>query len=140
MANYNYLNNWTDRRGVTTASGGKADIEVEYEKFRLMVEVTLSRGSTQFAMEGESISRHLGQKQKESIESGDKRPVFGLFVAESLNDTVIQHLMTQARYKSQVLLSFFTRVFSPQALKLGELDWRERIKSEIEQIRNGNQA
>lgn len=157
---------------VMTASGGKADIEVEYEKFRLMVEVTLSRGSTQFAMEGESISRHLGQKQKESIESGDKRPVFGLFVAESLNDTVIQHLMTQARYKSQifkgsirivplsrhdferlmdaalaspsfthqVLLSFFTRVFSPQALKLGELDWRERIKSEIERIRNGNQA
>lgn len=87
---------------VSTASGGKADIEVEYASFRMIVEVTLSRGSTQFVMEGESISRHLGQKQKDTIEALDKRPVFGLFVAESLNDTVVQHLMTQARYKSQL--------------------------------------
>jgi hypothetical protein len=87
---------------VATASGGRADIEIEYASFRLVVEVTLSRGNTQFTMEGESISRHLGQKQKETVEALDQRPVFGLFVAESLNPTVVQHLMTQARYKSQL--------------------------------------
>ncbi len=92
----------TDGNPVSTAGGSKPDIQIEYDTFHLIVEVTLSSGKKQFEMEGEPISRHLGLLQQEAIKSGDTRPVFGIFVAEILNETVISHLLTQARYKSQV--------------------------------------
>ena len=91
-----------DGNPVSTAGGSKPDIQIEYDTFHLIVEVTLSSGKKQFEMEGEPISRHLGALQKQVFESGDIRPVFGIFVAETLNETVISHLLTQARYKSQV--------------------------------------
>lgn len=91
-----------DGNPVSTAGGSKPDIQIEYDTFHLIVEVTLSSGKKQFEMEGEPISRHLGTLQKVVIENGDTRPVFGIFVAETLNETVISHLLTQARYKSQV--------------------------------------
>lgn len=90
-----------DGNPVTTAGGGKPDILVEYASFWLNVEVTLSSGLRQYEMEGEPISRHLGDLQKERIESGDARPVFGIFVAETIPDTVIGHLITLARYNNQ---------------------------------------
>lgn len=90
-----------DGNPVTTAGGGKPDILVEYSTFWLTVEVTLSSGRRQFEMEGEPISRHLGDLQKERVEGGDDRPVFGIFVAETVLDTVIGHLITLARYNNQ---------------------------------------
>lgn len=90
-----------DGNPVTTAGGGKPDILVEYASFWLNVEVTLSSGVRQYEMEGEPISRHLGDLQKERVESGDTRPVFGIFVAETIPDTVIGHLITLARFINQ---------------------------------------
>ena len=90
-----------DGNPVTTAGGGKPDILVEYASFWLNVEVTLSSGLRQYEMEGEPISRHLGDLQKERIESGDARPVFGIFVAETIPDTVVGHLITLARFNNQ---------------------------------------
>lgn len=90
-----------DGNPVTTAGGGKPDILVEYLSFWLTVEVTLSSGRRQFEMEGEPISRHLGDLQKGCVEGGDTRPVFGIFVAETVLDTVIGHLITLARYNNQ---------------------------------------
>jgi hypothetical protein len=90
-----------DGNPVTTAGGGKPDIMVEYASFWLNVEVTLSSGQRQYEMEGEPISRHLGDLQKERADNGDTRPVFGLFVAETIPETVIGHLITLARYKNQ---------------------------------------
>lgn len=91
-----------DGNPVSTAGGNKPDIQVEYESFHLAVEVTLSSGAKQYEMEGESISRHLGNIQKKLIEDGDKRPVFGIFIAEKLNASVVAHLLTQARFSSQL--------------------------------------
>ena len=86
---------------VSTAAGNKPDIEAEYKDFHLIVEVTLSAGQKQYEMEGESISRHLGMKQKRLVEEGNFKPVFGVFVAEKINDNVVNYLLTQARFASK---------------------------------------
>lgn len=96
----NYVSD-QDGNPVSTAGGNKPDIQVEYEGFHLVVEVTLSSGAKQYEMEGEPISRHLGNIQKKLIADGDTRPVFGIFVAEKLNESVISHLLTQARFPNQ---------------------------------------
>lgn len=84
-----------------TAAGNRSDIEVEYHTFWLGAEVTLSSGQTQFKMEGDSTVRHVGEIQRRQLAAGDTRPVFGLFVAESLNSATVQHLFTaaQVRYR-----------------------------------------
>ena len=98
----NVLGNYTtdyDGNPVSTAGGNKPDIQVEYDRFHLIVEVTLSSGHKQYQMEGESITRHLGLIQKHLNEIGDSRPIFGIFVAESVNPTVNAHLYLQANLK-----------------------------------------
>lgn len=85
-----------DGRPRTTAPAGTADILVEFESFILLVEVTLSKGARQYETEGEPIMRHLGRIQLQLKEAGDTRPVFALFIAESLNQAVIPFMRTQA--------------------------------------------
>ena len=90
-----------DGNPVTTAGGGKPDILIEYESFWLTVEVTLSSGLRQYESEGEPVSRHLGDLQKQAVERGDKRPVYCLFIAETLVDTLFGHFLTLARFENQ---------------------------------------
>ena len=90
-----------DGNPVTTAGGGKPDILVEYASFWLTVEVTLSSGLRQFESEGEPVSRHLGDLQRLTVERGDERPVFCMFIAESVVETVFGHFLTLARCKNQ---------------------------------------
>ena len=79
------------------------DIMCKYETFWLGFEVTLQRGMKQYEAEGEWITRHIGKLQKKIIlEKGDKKPVFGLFVAEKINEEVISHLFSVANRFSQV--------------------------------------
>ena len=92
----------TDGNPVSTAGGNKPDIYVEYDSFHLIVEVTLSNGRKQYEMEGEPITRHLGEFQKNVVDNGDTKPVFGIFVAETINENVLNYLLTQARFRSQV--------------------------------------
>jgi len=61
---------------IMTAPGNMPDIEVEYEGFKVIVEVTRSSGNKQFEMEGESIARHLGKARAKS-----EVPVYCLFIA-----------------------------------------------------------
>ena len=71
---------------MSTAGGNMPDIECIYRDFGLTVEVTMSAGSKQYEMEGESVSRHLGAfKQKVGKES------YCLFIAEKINPAVIGH-------------------------------------------------
>lgn len=85
-----------DGRPRTTAAGGCADILVEFKDFWLLVEVTLASGARQYETEGEPIMRHLGRVQAERKAAGDDRPVFALFIAETLNHAVIPFMRTQA--------------------------------------------
>lgn len=73
----------------STAGGGQSDIVGDYEKFKIAVEVTLSSGKKQYDMEGEPVTRHVGELQEKS-----NNPVFGLFIADSLHDSVVSHFYT----------------------------------------------
>lgn len=82
---------------LSTASGGIGDIIGDYGNFKIVVEVTLSSGSKQYDMEGEPVPRHVGTEQKKA-----KCPVFGLFIAEKVVNTVIYHFFTTAVANSDV--------------------------------------
>ena len=86
----------------STAPGKTPDLIVEYSDFWLVVEVTLQRGLKQYESENEPITRHVGDHLKRIIENGDTRPVFGLFMAEKINENVIAHLHTTAQVNSRV--------------------------------------
>ena len=49
-----------DGMPLNTAPGNKPDIEINYGDFSCIIEVTMSRGETQFNMEGSSVPRHYG--------------------------------------------------------------------------------
>lgn len=85
-----------------TASGKQPDIIAEYQSFWLAVEVTLQRGHKQYEAESESITRHVGEFQARLRESGDARPIFGVFIAPKINETVLNYLMTQANMNSTI--------------------------------------
>jgi hypothetical protein len=80
-----------DRFGqpVTHAPGNISDIECSYNDFHLLTEVTVAYGARQHATEGEPVTRHVGLYQRRARDAGDHRPVFGLFIAERLEPTVI---------------------------------------------------
>ena len=80
-----------DRFGlpVTHAPGNISDMECTYEDFHLLTEVTVSYGARQHATEGEPVTRHVGLYQRRLRDGGDRRPVFGFFVAERLAPTVV---------------------------------------------------
>lgn len=90
-----------DGNPVSTASGNMPDILCEYDEFWLAIEVTLQRGMRQFETEGESITRHVGNLQRALAESNDKRPIFGMFIAEKIHDEVVDYLFTYAHRFSQ---------------------------------------
>lgn len=87
----------TEGQPLHAATGGMPDIICYYRDFVLVVEVTLTSGSTQFTAEGESVPRHLGDVTKSLRTSGDDRPVFGMFVALNLNDATIAHFYSLRR-------------------------------------------
>lgn len=74
---------------ISTAPGNQGDIMCDYGDFGLLVEVTLSSGSKQYDMEGESVSRHLGKFRKEI-----NKEAYCLFIAPKINENVITHFFT----------------------------------------------
>lgn len=80
---------------ISTASGGQSDIVGEYSKFNIGVEVTLSQGKKQYEMESEPVTRHIGEMQI-------KKPSFGIFIADKLQDSVINHFYTVSHQNSRI--------------------------------------
>ncbi|MGV3202634.1 AlwI family type II restriction endonuclease [Limosilactobacillus reuteri] len=76
---------------ISTASGNQGDIIGDYGDFYIVYEVTLATGHTQYKMEGEPVTRHVGTLQKSS-----HRPAFGFFIANRLNPTTIQYFYTSS--------------------------------------------
>jgi len=71
---------------LNTAQGKLPDIEIEYDGFKLILEVTLSTGNKQYEMEGEPVARHFGNIQRMSIE-----PVYCLFIAPKISEGALAH-------------------------------------------------
>lgn len=80
---------------ISTASGGQSDIIGDYGAFKIGVEVTLSTGNKQYEMESEPVGRHIGELQK-------KGPAFGIFIAEKLQDSVINYFYTTSLLNSAI--------------------------------------
>ena len=73
-------------RPISTAIGNMPDIECDYGTFALSVEVTLQRGKRQYESEGEPVTRHYAQLQKEL-----GKTTYCLFIAPSINDATWAH-------------------------------------------------
>lgn len=71
---------------LSTASANMADIVCDYGDFFLSVEVTMSSGQTQYEMEGEPVSRHLGKLKRDT-----QKPCFCLFLAPKINQACVAH-------------------------------------------------
>ncbi|MEM6428999.1 MAG: AlwI family type II restriction endonuclease [Deinococcota bacterium] len=70
---------------INTAAGNRPDMVFEFEDYVLVVEVTLLASSRQEAAEGESVRRHVAKFVTEQREEGANKPVFGLFIANSID-------------------------------------------------------
>lgn len=71
---------------LSNAPGNQADLECIYNEFDVIVEVTLSSGATQYNMEGEPVSRHLGLHKKTS-----RKESFCIFIAPTIHEATLAH-------------------------------------------------
>jgi AlwI restriction endonuclease. len=80
---------------INTAPGRGPDLIFEFEDYVLVVEVTLTAGSRQEAVEGTSVRTHVYQELV-SHEDSDGKPVYGLFIANEVDP------MTFSTFKSGI--------------------------------------
>lgn len=71
------------------APGGGPDLIFEFEDYVLVVEVTLTTSSRQEAAEGEPVRRHVA-KEKLRVASTSGKPVYGLFIARSIDNNTAE--------------------------------------------------
>lgn len=87
----NYINNYTideSLQPVSHAAGNQSDVEIEYENFFILGEVTTSKGKTQYQMEGEPVTRHFANKLPEINQQG--KELYCIFIAPTLNSNTIE--------------------------------------------------
>ncbi|KZM57061.1 MULTISPECIES: AlwI family type II restriction endonuclease [Aeribacillus] len=65
------------------------DMIFEFDDYVLVVEVTLTSSSRQEAAEGEPVRRHVA-KEKERIKQKTGKPVYGLFLARSIDNNTAE--------------------------------------------------
>ncbi|RUA31881.1 MAG: AlwI family type II restriction endonuclease [Bacteroidetes bacterium] len=70
-----------DGMPLNTAPGNKPDLEIEFDDFGIIGEVTLSAGATQFKMEGDSVPRHYGDFKERT-----KKDSYCLFIAPKIDE------------------------------------------------------
>jgi hypothetical protein len=82
---------------VRTAPGNTPDMLFEFGDFVLVVEVTLSSGSRQEAMEGEPVRRHVARAIEEYESAG--KTVYGLFIAIEVDTNTAETFRVGTWYK-----------------------------------------
>lgn len=75
-----------DGMPLNTALGNKPDIEIEYDNFKLIMEVTMSSGNKQYEMEGEPVARHYGK-----IKQVSTCDVYCIFIAPIISEGTLAH-------------------------------------------------
>jgi len=114
---------------VRTAPANTPDMIFEFDNFVLVVEVTLSGGSRQEAMEGEPVRRHVARAIEQYERAG--KIVYGLFIAIEIDTNTAETFRVGTWYKrddSRMTLSIvplrldqFARIFEAGFSK-GELN------------------
>lgn len=85
-----------DGEPLNTALGNMPDIEVEYEDFKMIIEVTMSNGNKQYEMEGEPVARHFGK-----VQNASKVPVYCLFIAPKISEGALAHFFSLNRINTK---------------------------------------
>lgn len=80
---------------IGNAPGGRPDVTLEFEKYVLVAEVTLTTTSRQEAAEAEPVRRHVAQIQ----EQFPNKPVYGLFLAQQIDNNTAEMFRTGLWYK-----------------------------------------
>ena len=86
----NYINNYTideSLQPISHAAGNQSDVEIDYDNFFILGEVTTSKGKTQYQMEGEPVTRHFANKLSEINQQG--KELYCVFIAPTLNSNTI---------------------------------------------------
>ncbi len=83
---------------ISGAPSGAPDMLFEFERYVLVVEVTLTQGSRQEAAEGEPVRRHVANVVEAFADTG--KPVLGLFIAHEI-DTNTAHTFQQRIWYGQ---------------------------------------
>ncbi len=120
------------------APGGRADMLFEFEDHYLVVEVTLTTSTRQYIAECEPVRRHVAE------ERGGK-PVYGLFIAPSLDNNFLHGLreyykgddLVQLKILPLTLNDFETIIDLHKTSKLNPSDIKELVlKGSDEKITN----
>jgi len=103
-----------------TARGNMPDIELEYDDFKMIVEVTTSTGNKQYEMEGEPVPRHFGNVQLKS-----EKPVYCLFIAPKISEGTLAHFfnlnkMNTRRYGGKTRIIPFTQKQFVEFIKIAQ--------------------
>ena len=80
---------------IGNAPGGRPDVTLEFDKYVLVAEVTLTTTSRQEAAEAEPVRRHVAQIQ----EQYPNKPVYGLFLAQQIDNNTAEMFRTGLWYK-----------------------------------------
>lgn len=80
---------------IGNAPGGQPDITLEFDKYVLVAEVTLTTTSRQEAAEAEPVRRHVAQIQEQYV----NKPVYGLFLAQQIDNNTAEMFRTGLWYK-----------------------------------------
>ena len=128
-----------------TAAGNKPDLIIEYKNFWVIAEVTLMSGHKQFEAEFEPITRHFGKFQKEIRESGDERPVFGIFISPKINETIYPYLRVYSIVETKIFggrvnilpldLELFTGLIKSND---ASLNFQEKLQNLFDEVFNLN--
>lgn len=84
---------------VGTAPGNGPDLIFEFEDFVVVVEVTLTTGSRQEAVEGEPVRRHVAELVSQ-YEAKTRKPVYGLFIANRIDSNTAETFRIGAWYST----------------------------------------
>lgn len=85
-----------DGMPLNTAPGNKPDLEIEFEDFAIIGEVTLSSGATQFKMEGDSVPRHFGNALRNF-----GKDTYCIFIAPNIHDGCLAHFFNLNRFNTK---------------------------------------
>lgn len=111
----NYINNYTideSLHPISHAAGNQSDIEIIYDDFIVLGEVTTSKGKTQYHMEGEPVTRHYSNKFAEI----DNKELYCLFIAPTLNsNTIDEFSLFNSQYNQKIIpitISQFVKILT----------------------------
>lgn len=127
---YGPILNWNGSEPVHTASGLKPDILVEFEKYYLIVESTISSGARQYDTETEPVIRHIAKVTKEIKDKGDSRPIYSLFVARELDPNTIEYFHVYHTFHKHPLAQEHITVI-PLTVSQFSLVYENLVKSDL---------